>query len=365
MQYLHLDYPFPLEAGQYLEKLTIAYTTHGQRNAEGNNVVWVCHAFTGDANPLGWWPGLIGAGRLLDPQKYFIVCANIIGSCYGTTGPDHYQPGTGVPYGLDFPTVTIRDMVQAHERLREHLGIRRIRLAIGGSMGGQQVAEWAVANPSIFDKICILAANARHSPWGIAFNETQRMALLADNSLGTAVAEAGRKGLEAARAIAILSYRHYQTYEISQQESGAEKIDDFLASSYQRYQGQKLWQRFSPTAYWSLSRSMDTHNVGRNRRGVAAALQSVTADSLIIGVDSDLLFPVAEQSELAQHIPQARFEIISSMYGHDGFLTETNTIHLLLNDFLEARFNGRQPAPLLEKKVAFKQNFVLPGSESF
>jgi len=193
MQYLHLDYPFPLEAGQYLEKLTIAYTTHGQRNAEGNNVVWVCHAFTGDANPLGWWPGLIGAGRLLDPQKYFIVCANIIGSCYGTTGPDHYQPGTGVPYGLDFPTVTIRDMVQAHERLREHLGIRRIRLAIGGSMGGQQVAEWAVANPSIFDKICILAANARHSPWGIAFNETQRMALLADNSLGTAVAEAGRK----------------------------------------------------------------------------------------------------------------------------------------------------------------------------
>ena len=363
--YLHIEHPLPLESGESLQRLTIAYTTYGTLNESKDNVVWVCHALTGNADPLDWWPGLAGNGESIDPERHFIVCANMLGSCYGSTGPLHYRPDTNKQFGLDFPLITTRDMARLHELLAEHLGIQQIYLGIGGSMGGQQLQEWAVLAPDRFKHLCLLATNARHSPWGVALHEAQPMAMQADETLGTDHPEAGRRGLEAARAIAMLSYRHYQTYDQSQGETDPDKLEDYRASSYQRYQGKKLWDRFDPASYWVLSKAMDSHNLGRGRESLEQALGSIRAYTLVIGIDSDILFPVAEQSEIAEHIPRSRFEIITSDFGHDGFLTETKTIRLLLDDFLNDRFNGRKPSPRLRKKVAFKQNFVVPGSESF
>lgn len=314
---------------------------------------------------MTWWPGVVGNEEVIDPDRHFIICANVLGSCYGSTGPAELQPGTNRPYGTSFPLVTTRDMARAHAVLARHLGIYSIQLGIGGSLGGQQLVEWAVSEPHLFKRICLMATNARHSPWGIAFNEAQRMALQADATFGTDAEDAGHKGLVAARSVAMLSYRHYQTYDQSQGELENEKLGDFRASSYQQYQGEKLWQRFHPSSYWVLSKAMDAHNVGRGRGGVTTALSSITAPTLVIGIDSDLLFPVAEQSDLARHIPKARFEVINSDYGHDGFLTETKTISLLLQDFMRDTFDNRIASPLLRKKIAFRQNLLLPGSESF
>lgn len=365
MQYLHIEHPFSLESGEQLERFTISYTTHGQLNARRDNVVWICHALTGNANPLEWWLGLVGPNCSIDPQRHFIVCANMLGSCYGTSGPNSPAPNSDTLYGLDFPLVTTRDMARAHQLLRQHLRIDQIHLAIGGSMGGQQLLEWAIEEPALFQHLCLLATNARHSPWGISFNESQRMALSADPTFGTSAPEAGRAGLAAARSIAMLSYRHYDTYDSSQQEEDNDRLDDFRASSYQQYQGQKLWQRFSPTAYWTLSKAMDNHNIGRGRGGLLRALGKISAKTLVIGIDSDVLFPVREQSLIAEGIPDARFEIISSLFGHDGFLTETSAISRLLHNFLDRRFNGSRPTPLLKQRTAFRANYALPGSESF
>ncbi|MEL7247561.1 MAG: homoserine O-acetyltransferase [Bacteroidota bacterium] len=365
MRYLHLDHPFTLESGEQLDRLTITYTTHGKLNERRDNVVWICHALTANSDPVEWWPGLVGEGEILNPEQHFIVCANMLGSCYGSTGPKDYRPGSGQKYGLDFPLVTTRDMARLHQLLAKYLGINSIYLGLGGSMGGQQLLEWAVMAPTLFEYLCPLATNTHHSPWGIAFNEAQRMAMQADETLGTDSPEAGKKGLEAARAIAMLSYRHYRTYEDSQSEQDAEKLDNYRASSYQRYQGKKLWDRFDPASYWVLSRAMDSHHLGRGRASITEALAGIKSKTMVIGIDTDILFPVAEQSEIAQMIPNARFEVIPSDFGHDGFLTETKSISLLLRDFLKGTFNGRRPSPTLRKNAAFKHNLVIPGSEPF
>ena len=364
MKYLKHTLPFHLEGGAVLKSLEIAYCTYGKLNAEQDNVVWVCHALTANADAEDWWSGLVGTDKLLDPKQYYVVCANILGSCYGTTGPASINPDTGNPYKSDFPLITIRDMVKAHIILKKHLGIKKIKLAIGGSMGGQQVLEWAIEEPDTFENICLLATNARHSPWGIAFNEAQRMAILADQSLTDDSPEAGKKGLEAARAIAMLSYRNYLTYEKTQSESNDEKMDDFRASSYQRYQGEKLWKRFDVFAYLTLSRAMDSHNVGRGRKSQETALQSINANTLVIGIKTDILFPVTEQEWIASHIPASRLELIDSIFGHDGFLIEFEEIGRYLKPFLDG-IN-------LEKKTRFgpeKENdfngLALPGTEGF
>lgn len=365
LKYLHLDRPFPLETGGILPRLSIAYTTHGQLAADKRNVIWVAHALTGNADPTDWWSGLVGPKKTIDTSQYFVVCANIIGSCYGTTGPHQWKADGSGPYQDEFPLITIRDMVQAHEQLRQHLNLPSIQLGIGGSMGGQQILEWSISHPSLFDKICVLATNAQHSPWGIAFNEAQRMALRADTSLLTDHPEAGRKGLEAARSIAMLSYRHYRSYDSTQAEIEEDKVEDFRASSYQRYQGQKLWQRFDPFSYLSLSRSMDSHHIGRGRGGVQQALQQITAQALVIGIDTDVLFPIEEQAMIARNIRRTRLEIISSEFGHDGFLTETPTINLYLRKFLQ---RGIPPGTPLQRELPTRIGAArpaLPGTESF
>ena len=372
MKFLEIKSPFQLENGEALPSLKIAYSTYGRLSPKQDNVVWVCHALTANSEVDDWWPGLAGRGKLLDPERYFIVCANILGSCYGSTNPRSINPDTRQPYGREFPLLTIRDMVKAHQLLQAHLGIERIRLAIGGSMGGQQVLEWAIMAPGLFENICILASNASHSPWGIAFNEAQRMAIEADPSLYDDTEEAGRRGLEAARAIAMLSYRNYRTYQKSQREEGEglEKLDDFLASSYQRYQGHKLHKRFDVLSYLALSKAMDSHNLGRGRGSREAALKQIQANALIIGIQSDVLFPVEEQAFLANHIPKARLELIDSIYGHDGFLIESLAIGRLVHPFLEGKvhLNGNAKYTYRQQeKNGFGQlnKPALPGTERF
>jgi homoserine O-acetyltransferase/O-succinyltransferase len=334
MKFLQHQYPFLLECGAVLPELDIAYCTYGKLNKAKNNVIWIFHALTGSADAADWWSGLVGEGKVFDPKIHFIVCANVLGSSYGATSPKSIHPETGKPYGNQFPLITIKDVVKSHQILQKYLGIQQILLGIGGSMGGQQALEWAILDKNLFKNTCIIAANAQHSPWGIALNEAQRMALEADPTFFTDAPDAGAKGLEAARAIGMISYRSYFTYQKTQTDTD-ERADDFKASSYQRYQGKKLVQRFDAKCYFSLSKTMDSQHVGRERGGILAALKGVTARTLVVGIQSDLLFPVAEQQFLAKNIPNATLRIIDSPYGHDGFLIEWEQLTCILTDFLK------------------------------
>lgn len=322
-----------LESGQKLTRPAIAYTTLGKLNATKDNVIWICHAFSADAHADDWWPGMVGSGKTFDPDKHFIVTANFLGSTYGTTGPLSINPETGSPYYLDFPSFTIRDQVFLHEILRNHLKINQIHTIIGGSMGGMQALEWAIINPTVCRNLVLLATNARLSPWAIALNESQRLALKADASWGKPWADAAADGLKAARSIAIVSYRNYLTYEATQKDDSLDKTEGFRAVSYQNYQGEKFVRRFNAYSYYYITRAMDTHNVGRGRESVEKALESIEARTLLIGIRSDILFPKEELRSMADHIADSTYVEIDSLYGHDGFLLENEQIAKHLNRF--------------------------------
>ncbi|NEV92936.1 homoserine O-acetyltransferase [Psychroflexus sp. YR1-1] len=321
--------PFELENGQSLPELALAYNTLGQLNADGSNVIWICHALTANAHPEEWWPGIFDKKNGIDIDTYFVICVNTIGSSYGSTSPQSLHPETGEVYGLDFPKFSIRDISKSLDLLSEHLGIHEIQYLLGGSMGGMQAMEWAIQKPEKIKNLVLLATSARHSSWGIALNETQRMAIEADATFFGNKKEAGKKGLEAARAVALVSYRNYRTYQMSQIDQD-NTTDHFRASSYQKYQGEKLSGRFDAKAYWYLSKAMDSHDVGRKRGGCEKALSGIQAKTLVIGIQSDFLFPVEEQEFLARHIPDSALEIIDSTYGHDGFLIEVDRIKSVL-----------------------------------
>lgn len=318
--YIHDD-SFALEGGSSLPGFTLAYHTFGQLNAAGDNVVWIVHALTGNSNPMEWWPGIVGPGKVIDPDKHFIVCANSLGSPYGSTGPLSEDPRTGNPYYHSFPLITIRDIAGSFDLLRQYLGISKVRLLAGASLGGQQALEWSVLAPEVFDYQLLIATNARHSPWGIAFNESQRLAIAADATWREDRADAGLAGMLAARSVALLSYRSPQGYNTTQADAD-DKIDGFRVLSYQKYQGEKLVQRFNAFSYWVLSKAMDSHNVGRNRGGVEVALSKVRARTTVLGIETDILFPLTEQELIHRYIPNSRLDVIHSNLGHDGFLTE-------------------------------------------
>ncbi len=364
MPVLSIDRPFELESGAVLPALQIAYESWGRLSPARDNAVWVFHALTGDARADKWWAGLVGPGKVFDPRRDFIVCANMLGSCYGSTGPASINPETGKKWGPDFPLITIRDMVAAHRLLADALGIRRIHIGIGGSMGGQQLLEWAVAEPHRFEQIIPIATNARHSAWGIAFNEAQRMAIEAELARKDPSANAGQLGLRAARAIAMLSYRNYHTYRATQDEE-QEKLGDYRASSYQRYQGDKLVRRFDVYSYLTLSKAMDAHHVGRGRGGVARALGRVRARTLAIGIDTDMLFPTEEQREIASLVPEGHYAEIHSLYGHDAFLLEFEPLERILGAF---RSGAPFPLPSLTApslQVSSLPRPPIPGTEFF
>ena len=328
-------YNFKLESGESLPEITIAYTTYGKLNAAKSNVVWVCHALTANSNAADWWSGVVGIGHAIDPEKYFIVCANILGSCYGSSGPLSINPQNEQPYYRSFPAITIRDMVNAHILLRKQLGIEKIFLLMGGSMGGYQAMEWAITENNVIENLFLLATSAAESAWGIATHTAQRLAIEADCTFTAHSADAGKKGLKAARAIGMLTYRNYGIMVQQQTDDDSEKTDHFKASSYINYQGDKLVERFNANSYHLLTRSMDSHNISRGRGGkTEAVLKNIQQKTLIIGISSDILCPLTEQHFLARYIPNAELIEIDSDYGHDGFMVESKIISQHLSEWL-------------------------------
>ena len=333
----HYNQPFELEGGGVLAGFQLKYTTLGKLNHDRTNIIWVCHALTGSADFTDWWGDLFREGSVFDPRNHFIICANMLGGCYGSTGPLSLDPETGKPFFHSFPTLTNRDIIRSFDLLRQELHIEKIHTLLGGSLGGQQVVEWAVQQPEVFDHIIPIACNAFHSPWGIAFNEAQRLSIEADATWKENDARAGSEGLKAARAIGMISYRHYDTFNQTQAEKSNDKLEEFRAATYQRYQGQKLVNRFNAFTYWAFTKVMDSHNVGRNRASVKEALATIKARTLVISIDSDILFPPAEQKFLAEYIPHAHLEEITSLYGHDGFLVEFDQLDTILKHFYQQK----------------------------
>lgn len=332
LQSFQIPSTLTLERGGQLQHPTIAFHTYGN---PANPVVWVCHPLLTGSDVLSWWAGLFGPRDYFNPNKYFIVCANILGSCYGSTGPLSENPGQGGgSYFHDFPLLTIRDLAAAHDALRKHLKIEKIHLLLGASMGGQQALEWAIQEPDIFENLALIATHAKQSAWGIAFHESQRMTIEADITWRKNHPQAGEAGLRAALSIATLSWRNYQAYEQHQNNQEA-VMDHFRAASFQQEQGEKRARLFNAFSYFRLTQAMDAHHVGRNRASMAAALSDIRAKTIVIGISSDILCPTSEQRFLADKIPGAIYREVLSENGHEGFLTETSRLKHLLHIFLE------------------------------
>jgi len=349
---------FRLEGGGRLSGVTVAFETYGALNAAGDNAVLVCHALTGSAHAAGhteghpggaagWWDPMIGPGRALDTNRLFVICPNILGSCYGTTGPVSVNPATGHPYGASFPPVTVRDMVRLQHALLGHLGVRSLRTVTGGSLGGMQVLEWGLMYAPMVRSLIPIATASRHSAWCIGLNDIARQAIMQDPGwqAGNYLPGQGPSaGLSLARQVAMVSYRSDRSFaarfgrERQQGDHSPARFDPqnlFQVESYLRYQGAKLVQRFDANSYLVISRAMDWHDVGHGRGGVDQALASITCPVLCIGITSDVLYPVHEQRTLAAGIPGAAFAEIDSLHGHDAFLIEFEQLTTGIRSFLQ------------------------------
>ena len=334
-QFYKYDKEFELESGEKLPSLTIAYDTYGKRNSDSSNVIWVCHALTANSDVADWWPHTVEQGCFLDPEKYFTVCANFLGSHYGTTGPLSENPATGEAWYGDFPRITVRDMVRAHQLLAEHLGIKQVKLLIGSSIGGFQCLEWSVMQPDFAERAAFIATTPRTKPWASAFNESQRMAIESDPSYGERNAEAGLNGLAIARSIALLSYRGGMAYDKTQEDANPDEASfERRVHSYQRYQGEKLRRRFNAYSYVRLSEAVDSHNLGRGRGKVEDVLKQIRAKSLVVAITSDILFPPSDHQILIDNIPDVEYHLIDSDFGHDGFLVEHKQLNDIILNFL-------------------------------
>jgi homoserine O-acetyltransferase len=327
--------PLELELGGRLPAVTVGYRTWGTLAPGGDNAVMVCHALTGSADADGWWTNLFGPGRALDPAHDFVVCSNMLGSCYGTTGPTTIDPGTGQPYHGTFPAITVRDMVRVQRGLVERLGVTRLRMVIGGSLGGMQTLEWGLMYPDLVESMAFVASTARHSAWAIGLGEAQRQAIYADPRWrdGRYPAEdPPSAGLAAARAMAMLSYRSFPSFE-ERFGRRTQAADLYAVESYLRYQGQQLVDRFDPATYVTLTRAMDTHDVSRGRGDFDEVLRGVRQPTLVVSIDSDVLYWPAEQREVARLVPGARLAVMDSPHGHDAFLIDVDRLNDMVADF--------------------------------
>lgn len=332
--------PYVTAGGEVIPEIEIAYHTYGKINTAGDNVIWVCHALTADSEVADWWPHTVEEGKFLDPSRYFIICANILGSCYGTTGPLTPLPasdGSRRPLYDNFPQISIRDMVHIHQRLARYLGINRVKMLIGSSLGGFQCMEWAIIEPDFAENVVLIATTPVTRPWAAAFNESQRMAIEADATYGQPCADAGSRGLAAARSIALLSYRGGCAYDATQQEKADTPTEGYpfrrRVHSYQRHQGDKLEQRFNAYSYIRLSQAVDSHDIACGRGDIADVLSNFKPRTLVVAITSDILFPPADHQPFLQ-IPYVRYHVIESEFGHDGFLIEHQTLDNIIKDFL-------------------------------
>jgi homoserine O-acetyltransferase len=334
-----------LDSGRTLTDVPVAYDAWGELNAAADNAIIVCHALTGNTEAAVWWGGLIGSGQPLDTDRYFVICLNVLGSPYGSVSPLTIDAASGRPYGPDFPDVTIRDTVRAHRAVLELLGVRRAVMALGGSMGGMQALEWAFEDDFV-EGIVPIAVGGRHSAWCIGFSEAQRQAIYSDRRWnGGHYDEQPQDGLAAARMIAMISYRSHRSFERRFGRSEQEGVEGlFAVESYLRYQGRKLVGRFDANCYVKLSQQMDSHDMARDRGDYAAVVSGIRHRTLVIGIDSDVLYPVEEQEELASLIPNARLEIIPSVYGHDAFLIELGALGGVLRSWMDAELKGAETA---------------------
>ena len=335
-----------LESGAVLRDVPVAYETWGTLAPSADNVILVCHALTGSADASDWWEGLIGPGKALDTNRYFVVCPNALGSPYGTASPVTENPDTGRAYGAAFPDTTIRDTVRLHRRLLWRLGVKQVAAAVGGSMGAMQVLEWGFYGSTVRSLIPI-AVGGRHSPWQIGWSEAQRQAIYADpnwNGGDYSPDAPPSEGLASARMMAMVSYRSRASFEERfgrnrQPDNGtpAGSSPPFAIESYLRYHGEKLTDRFDANCYVALTKQMDTHDVSRGRGAYLDVLASLSQPTLVVGIDSDVLYPLEEQKELATHIPNATLEVLRAPHGHDAFLIEQDALARKIRSFLADR----------------------------
>jgi homoserine O-acetyltransferase len=324
---IELNSRFELESGVGLSGVQIAYRAWGQPR---ERAILICHALTGNADADDWWSGLFGPGRAFDPERSYIIASNVLGGCYGTTGPTSTMPGQDVHYAADFPRVTIRDMVNLQAELIDALGVESLELVVGGSMGGMQVLEWAALYPDRVHAMAPVCTSSQHSGWTIGISEAQRSAIRADEGYRGGYYRLGdgpRGGLAAARMMALASYRSFPSFE---RRFGREVSDAgvFEIESYQQYQGQKLVDRFDANSYIRLTQAMDSHDLGRGRDASSLeVLRGLETPATVFGVTSDLLYPLREQEALVEHLPDAELVVVDSEDGHDAFLIEFDPIN--------------------------------------
>lgn len=334
-QYYYLNHSYKLEGGKVLKEVKVAYRTWGRLNSDGNNVILICHALTGSADADIWWKDLLGVNKSLDSSRYFIICSNILGSCYGTTGATSTNPDTGKPYGAEFPDITIRDMVRLQASLVKYLGVKSLNLVIGGSLGGMQVLEWAVLYPDLVRAIALMATSGRHSAWCIGLSEAQRQAIYGDpNWLGGNYPpeKPPNRGLATARMIAMSTYRSWESF----QEKFGRRYDtgQFAIANYLQYHGERLVERFDANTYITLTKAMDTHDIAQGG-DYQSTLKSIKQPALVVAISSDILYPPVEQEEIANFIPWAKLAHLNSAFGHDAFLIDTPWLNKLLVNFLD------------------------------
>lgn len=358
--------PFALEFGGQLDAVTIAYETWGELDVTASNAVLVCHALTGDAHAAGesgpgqptegWWDDLIGPGRPLDTNRYYVVCMNVLGGCQGSTGPAS-PAADGRPWGSRFPVVSIRDVVRSQAMVADQLGVWRWTAVVGGSMGGMQALEWAAMFPDRVAGLVSIASAAEAAPMQIGWSETGRLAIAQDprwrggDYYDAADGDGPHDGLMLARRIAHLHYRTDISLEQRFGRTTVESLDKpdhwdrFQVESYLDYQGQKLARRFDANSYLVLNKMMDLHDVGRGRGGLANGLARVTCPSLVVSIDSDLTYPPRQQLQLAELLADGgadvTFETLESDHGHDGFLLEYDQLGPIVDTFVAERDKHR------------------------
>ncbi|HOJ36830.1 MAG TPA: homoserine O-acetyltransferase [Ignavibacteriales bacterium] len=365
---LFVNEPLELEAGEKLANIQVAFQTYGKLNSEKTNVILVFHALTGNAhaggilsniekdnnskydflekysimnnNKLGWWDGIIGPGKALDTEKYFIICANILGSCYGTTGPTSYKPNSNENWGLDFPVITVRDMIKVHKELLNYLRIEKIKACIGGSLGGFQVLEFGIMYPDVCEILFPIACDVINSDWAIAFNEIQRNIILADKNWNNGNYNGNTiENIGIARMVGLMSYRTPENYI---QKFGRKYISEkyyskntrFDVSSYFNHQANKFITRFDPISYLTILQATDLHDISYERAPFEDVLGSIKAKTISIVIDTDLLYLPEHQKKFTNLIPDSKTFEISSPYGHDAFLIEFEQLNAILKNYL-------------------------------
>lgn len=334
---------FITESGEALNQPVIGYRTWGELNEARDNAVVICHALTGSPEADEWLSGLFGPGNVFDSDRDFIVCANVFGGCYGSTGPSSVNPDTGMPYQADFPELTVRDLVRQQQLLLDHLDVRSVKFVFGGSMGGMQALEFGIMDDRIHQMVLVAMGKA-HSAWAIGMGEAQRKAIMTDPKWRGGYYDPESppaEGLAAARMMAMISYRTHHSFEKRFSRDPQDDTDQFRVESYLNYQGEKLVNRFDANTYVRLTQVMDSHDVGRGRGDAESVLRRVTKPSLVVGIDSDILYPVSEQKELANLLPDGEYRELHSRDGHDGFLIEFEQLSGLILDFFKNSCNSK------------------------